>query len=419
MWESASRMISWPGWVCARTEVRLPWVPEDTNSAASFPVRRAACSSSRRTVGSSSQTSSPTSAWAMASRMTDVGTVRVSDRRSRPSCMELPRRGSDALGRSTAPLGVPVVVRQPPEGLLGLGISPVRRVDLGQPVHRLGNDQGAGVVLDHALEALARGDRVALVQVVACHPQLLLGQPAPADVDLGQGIRSIAALGVLPHERLQGVHRLLGDHLILFDRLHLVVIAHRQPVLRQVGDLMPRVEREEDLELLDGLVPLALPIVRLPQEEPRPRRIDRLGVALDDLLKRRPRLGVAPLAQLALTGGVEIARGEERLGLLAHPIDELRAASQEGEGRRQDRENREGFEAHLQEIRFQSGVVLRGGSWKVKDIATLRGLRVAPGAHPARRWRRTSITPGRMDSAMIAKITSVKLARTTGMFPKR
>src|SRR5262245_14892117 len=180
MWESRSRMISWPWRVWARTETRLPWVPEDTNRAASLPVRRAACSSSRRTVGSSSHTSSPTSARAMASRMAGVGSVRVSDRRATTSCMGLPRRGSDALGRPTAPLGVPIVVREPAERLLGLRASPVGHVDLAQPVHRLRDDQRPRVVLDDALEPLARRGVVALVHIVAGHPQLLLGQPAAA-----------------------------------------------------------------------------------------------------------------------------------------------------------------------------------------------------------------------------------------------
>ena len=81
-------MTSWPARVWASTETRLPWVPEDTKSAASLPTRRAAISSSRRTVGSSSHTSSPTSARAIASRMAWVGSVSVSERRSTTSCME-------------------------------------------------------------------------------------------------------------------------------------------------------------------------------------------------------------------------------------------------------------------------------------------------------------------------------------------
>ena len=41
-------------------------------------------------------------------------------------------------------------------------------------------------------------------------------------------------------------------------------------------------------------------------------------------------------------------------------------------------------------------------------------------AVPARpRWRHTSMIAGKMDRMMIAKITSEKLRRTTGMFPKR
>src|SRR5947199_5345052 len=57
-------------------------VPVGTNSAASFPRISAARSSRRFTVGSSPYTSSPTSASAMARRISGVGLVTVSERRS-------------------------------------------------------------------------------------------------------------------------------------------------------------------------------------------------------------------------------------------------------------------------------------------------------------------------------------------------
>ncbi len=60
----------------------MPIVPLATKSAASFPIRSAAISSSRRTVGSSPKTSSPTSARYIASRIAGVGWVTVSLRRS-------------------------------------------------------------------------------------------------------------------------------------------------------------------------------------------------------------------------------------------------------------------------------------------------------------------------------------------------
>ena len=61
-------------------------VPDVTKSPAAFPSRSAASASSRLTVGSSSQTSSPTGARAMASRISGVGSVSVSERRSTMSC---------------------------------------------------------------------------------------------------------------------------------------------------------------------------------------------------------------------------------------------------------------------------------------------------------------------------------------------
>src|SRR5580658_7249014 len=60
----------------------LPIVPVGTNSAASLPAISAARASSRFTVGSSPYPSSPTSASAMARRISGVGRVTVSLRRS-------------------------------------------------------------------------------------------------------------------------------------------------------------------------------------------------------------------------------------------------------------------------------------------------------------------------------------------------
>ena len=62
--------------------MRLPWVPLVTSTAASLPSISAAIASSRLTVGSSPATSSPTSAVAMAWRISGVGRVFVSLRRS-------------------------------------------------------------------------------------------------------------------------------------------------------------------------------------------------------------------------------------------------------------------------------------------------------------------------------------------------
>ena len=63
-----------------------PACPRARTAPPPCPARRAAVASRRWTVGSSSQTSSPTSARAMASRIAGVGRVRVSERRSTTSC---------------------------------------------------------------------------------------------------------------------------------------------------------------------------------------------------------------------------------------------------------------------------------------------------------------------------------------------
>src|SRR3989440_11739505 len=96
-------------------------VPEATKTAASLPSRAAAIASRRWTVGSSPQTSSPTSARAMASRISGVGSVSVSERRSTMSCtMSLLPLPVQALDRALAPLGEPVVGGQLAQEVGGL-----------------------------------------------------------------------------------------------------------------------------------------------------------------------------------------------------------------------------------------------------------------------------------------------------------
>src|SRR4051794_3514435 len=93
--------ISSPRRVWARTAAWFPIVPDGTYTAASLPRTRAVSASSAITVGSSPQTSSPTSASAIARRISGVGRVTVSERRStgriaRQSILPaVPRRAAD------------------------------------------------------------------------------------------------------------------------------------------------------------------------------------------------------------------------------------------------------------------------------------------------------------------------------------
>src|SRR5678815_5725207 len=147
----------------------------------------------------------------------------IRDRRRAWVC--LPRGRPEPLGRTAAPFGVGVLVREAAEHLLRVLRAPVGRVHFAQAKQRLRDDEGAREFLDDALEALTRGDRIALVQVVARDPELLLGNPATADFDLREPVAGVAAIGIVPDQDLEGGHGFLGNRLILLDGLQLVVVA--------------------------------------------------------------------------------------------------------------------------------------------------------------------------------------------------
>ena len=111
--------------------IRFACVPEDTKTAASFPNSFIASCSRRVTVGSSPQTSSPTSARNMARRIAKDGRVTVSLRKSdgfderkkrdRPLPLPFPSGSSSSSGtHSSAPSPAPALARR-------LGGAPHRR----------------------------------------------------------------------------------------------------------------------------------------------------------------------------------------------------------------------------------------------------------------------------------------------------
>src|SRR5579884_4315679 len=122
-------MTSWPERARARTPSRLPMVPLGTNSAASFPISAAARSWSRFTVGSSPKTSSPSSASAMARRISGVGMVTVSERRSMVTTGPL----CSSPGPTIAPASSPPPAREPgPRGADAAAPAPERRILAGK-----------------------------------------------------------------------------------------------------------------------------------------------------------------------------------------------------------------------------------------------------------------------------------------------
>src|SRR5919112_1799795 len=113
---SAPASSSPPGGTSSCNAIWLAIEPDGQNSAASCPNSAATSRSSALTVGSSPNTSSPTSAFAIASRIAGVGRVTVSDRRSTTEHLR------DQEGQFQALLGV-----QP--GVAG-GLVPARQVQV-------------------------------------------------------------------------------------------------------------------------------------------------------------------------------------------------------------------------------------------------------------------------------------------------
>src|SRR5919109_5457335 len=206
MCESRSSTTSCPERVCATTQTRLPCVPDVTKSPASLPSRSAAAASSRWIVGSSPQTSSPTSARAMASRISGVGSVSVSERRSTISCTRSPLR-AQSLRRAFAPFRVPVLARELPEQRQRVGVAAFAEVHVGQERERLRDPRRAGGVLDVLLQSRPGAAQVALADVPRSDPHFLLREPTAADLDLRERVGRVAALGVILHQLLELIHR--------------------------------------------------------------------------------------------------------------------------------------------------------------------------------------------------------------------
>jgi hypothetical protein len=82
--------------------------------------------------------------------------------------------------------------------------------------------------------------------------------------------------------------------------------------LHEVGDLVARVERDEALELDDGLVELALAEERLPDQEPGARRVARVRMALDDLAEAVAGVLEALALEVRLALGVQLVRRQDR-----------------------------------------------------------------------------------------------------------
>src|SRR5207248_5802190 len=174
------------------------------------------------------------------------------------------------------------------------------------------HDRRARIVLDDLLQPLPRSTPVALVHVIRGDPHLFLREATAADLELRERVGGVARLRILLHELLELLHRLLRERLLLLDGFDLIVVRHREAELHEVRDLVPRIEGEERLELLRGLVEVGLAIVRLADQEARAWRVGRVRMPLDDLAELLPRLRVAFLGELGLAEPIELFGGEYR-----------------------------------------------------------------------------------------------------------
>src|SRR3989449_10874176 len=156
------------------------------------------------------------------------------------------------------------------------------------------------VFLQHELESLTRRARIALIEVVGRDPELLLGEPAAADVDLREAVGGVSTRRVLLDEFSELVQGLLRQPLVLLHGLQLVVVAHGEPELDEIGDLVLGKEGQKPFELAHRLVELTLTVERLADEEAGPRRVRRVRVPLDDPPEILPRLVVPSVVQLGL-----------------------------------------------------------------------------------------------------------------------
>src|SRR5439155_464915 len=112
----------------------------------------------------------------------------------------------------------------------------------------------------YATDGLAKIDicrgRLALIEVVGRDPELLLGEPAAADVDLREAVGGVSTRRVLLDEFSELVQGLLRQPLVLLHGLQLVVVAHGEPELDEIGDLVMGKEGQKPFELAHRLVEL-------------------------------------------------------------------------------------------------------------------------------------------------------------------
>src|SRR5581483_2646222 len=146
MCASLPTIASSPRAQCDSSATRFDIVPLATKTAASLPVRSAAIASSRRTVGSSPSTSSPTGASAIARRISSEGSVTVSERRSMMRsgiAAGLPERLESLAAADRRQLHQALLFDDLGEGGVALG-GHVRPAGLDQAARQVVPDAGLG-----------------------------------------------------------------------------------------------------------------------------------------------------------------------------------------------------------------------------------------------------------------------------------
>src|SRR3990172_12490972 len=151
-------------------------------------------------------------------------------------------RWRQAQRGSPAPLGVRVLFSELAVGALGLSGFSLGGQNFAEKVERFRNHEGAWLLFKDDIDPWEGGSVVLPREVIGGDPELFLSQTLPAEVDLRERIGRVPAARIFLHQLPERFERFRRVGLVLFNRLHLVVIAERQSVLGEISDPIAGIE---------------------------------------------------------------------------------------------------------------------------------------------------------------------------------